>query len=171
MGILIGMDEAGYGPNLGPLVVAASAWEVSVEDRGAKGEGSPRGHRGKRLGRHAVVGFEGTGPTVVASALRTAVGEVDLYERLGDVVSRAPVADRLAIADSKALYRPGLGLSSLERGVHAALAAVGRPAAALVDPRRDAVGRPARLAAPIAVACRLRLPSCRSTRRPTSWIP
>src|SRR5688500_12326261 len=26
MGILIGMDEAGYGPNLGPLVVAATAW-------------------------------------------------------------------------------------------------------------------------------------------------
>lgn len=29
MGFLIGMDEAGYGPNLGPLVVAATVWEVS----------------------------------------------------------------------------------------------------------------------------------------------
>ena len=28
MPYLIGTDEAGYGPNLGPLVVAASAWEV-----------------------------------------------------------------------------------------------------------------------------------------------
>ncbi|MBC7854258.1 MAG: hypothetical protein IAF94_12565, partial [Pirellulaceae bacterium] len=28
MPFLIGTDEAGYGPNLGPLVVAASAWEV-----------------------------------------------------------------------------------------------------------------------------------------------
>jgi len=28
MGIVIGMDEAGYGPNLGPLVVAVTVWEV-----------------------------------------------------------------------------------------------------------------------------------------------
>ncbi len=28
MGLVIGMDEAGYGPNLGPLVVTATAWDV-----------------------------------------------------------------------------------------------------------------------------------------------
>lgn len=28
MGLLIGMDEAGYGPNLGPLVITATVWEV-----------------------------------------------------------------------------------------------------------------------------------------------
>ncbi len=28
MGWIIGMDEAGYGPNLGPLVLAATVWEV-----------------------------------------------------------------------------------------------------------------------------------------------
>ena len=28
MAILIGIDEAGYGPNYGPLVVAATAWHV-----------------------------------------------------------------------------------------------------------------------------------------------
>ena len=31
MPYLIGTDEAGYGPNLGPLVVAASVWEVSPQ--------------------------------------------------------------------------------------------------------------------------------------------
>ena len=28
MGKVIGMDEAGYGPNLGPLVVTATAWDI-----------------------------------------------------------------------------------------------------------------------------------------------
>jgi hypothetical protein len=28
MGVVIGMDEAGYGPNFGPLVVTATVWEV-----------------------------------------------------------------------------------------------------------------------------------------------
>ncbi len=28
MGIVVGMDEAGYGPNLGPLVISATVWEV-----------------------------------------------------------------------------------------------------------------------------------------------
>ncbi len=33
MGLLIGMDEAGYGPNLGPLVVSVTVWEVPGSPR------------------------------------------------------------------------------------------------------------------------------------------
>ncbi|MGE5193652.1 MAG: hypothetical protein ACM3U2_14245 [Deltaproteobacteria bacterium] len=33
MALLIGMDEAGYGPNLGPLVISATAWEVPGDPR------------------------------------------------------------------------------------------------------------------------------------------
>ena len=33
MGLVIGMDEAGYGPNLGPLVVTVTAWEVPGHPR------------------------------------------------------------------------------------------------------------------------------------------
>jgi hypothetical protein len=43
MGILIGMDEAGYGPNFGPLVVAATAWEVREEGSGFRVQGSELG--------------------------------------------------------------------------------------------------------------------------------
>jgi len=34
MTFAIGTDEAGYGPNLGPLVVAATAWDAAVEPAG-----------------------------------------------------------------------------------------------------------------------------------------
>lgn len=33
MPLVIGMDEAGYGPNLGPLLTTASVWEVSGDPR------------------------------------------------------------------------------------------------------------------------------------------
>lgn len=33
MGVIIGMDEAGYGPNFGPLVVTVTAWEVPGHPR------------------------------------------------------------------------------------------------------------------------------------------
>jgi len=36
MGYWMGMDEAGYGPNLGPLVISASVWEVPDGSDGAK---------------------------------------------------------------------------------------------------------------------------------------
>ena len=34
MGYLIGTDEAGYGPNFGPLVISASVWHVPDGVRG-----------------------------------------------------------------------------------------------------------------------------------------
>lgn len=80
MAYLLGADEAGYGPNLGPLVISATLWEVPDE------------------------------------LLRR-----DLYPLLERVVSRracsAGEAARIAIADSKQLYKPGGGLGALERGV------------------------------------------------------
>ena len=91
MQYLIGTDEAGYGPNLGPLVISASLWQVPREVRGD-----------------------------------------GLYDRLEDVVAatvakaREDSARRVAMADSKVLYRPGAGLRHLERGLWAALAVLGR---------------------------------------------
>src|SRR5262245_49907585 len=82
MAILIGVDEAGLGPNLGPYVVTATVWQVP----------------GKR-------------------------SDFDLWQALVEVVTNAPeIGDaRLHIADSKAVFQPGKGLSTLERGVLTAL--------------------------------------------------
>jgi hypothetical protein len=89
MPYLIGTDEAGYSPHLGPLVISASVFWVG----------------------------------------ELAAGD-DLYRRLKGVVSKAPprraVERRIAIADSKALYSPALGLRTLERGVLAALGVIDR---------------------------------------------
>ncbi len=79
----IGIDEAGYGPNLGPLVVGATAWQVG-------GEGNKA---------------------------------VDLYDQLGSLVTLKPTEERLAIADSKLLYKPRGGLQWLEQAVLTGLAA------------------------------------------------
>ncbi|MDZ4780321.1 MAG: hypothetical protein SGJ19_08720 [Planctomycetia bacterium] len=80
---VIGTDEAGYGPNLGPLVIGATVWH-----------------------------YGGSLPLDEALAtLARAVG---------------PAADRtVAIADSKQLYSPGVGLARLESCLLAALAACG----------------------------------------------
>ena len=78
MGIFIGTDEAGYGPNLGPLVITVSVWEVP---------GDPR--------------------------------EFDFFAALSDTVSQDSPKNsgRLHVADSKAVYSPGKGITSLETSV------------------------------------------------------
>ncbi len=96
MTLLIGIDEAGYGPNLGPLCIGASAW--NVDGGGRKGE------------------------------------DLDLYQRLAEVISSAPDKHRIAVADSKRLYKPAShaqhnGLIHLERAVLTALEMLQRPAA------------------------------------------
>jgi len=86
MTFVLGTDEAGYGPNLGPLCIAASAWEV---------------------------------PDAIAAD--------NLYALLAAAVTAECSANgKLAIADSKRLYKPGGTLALLERGVLAALAAIDR---------------------------------------------
>jgi hypothetical protein len=95
LAVVAGIDEAGFGPVLGPLVVSATAFEVPDE--------------------HV---------------------DASLWRLLAGAVSRSASKRRrrVAIADSKRLYR-GLrgstGLEHLERGVLSMLSAVGRPARSL----------------------------------------
>jgi hypothetical protein len=121
MGILIGMDEAGYGPNFGPLVVAATVWHCA--DTGEVASVTGRNHL-KQSSAHA-----STGPTAVAVARpkpksdsrKLTADYIDLYRLLRPTISKSASDRRIAIADSKELYTPGLGLRQLERGLHSVL--------------------------------------------------
>jgi hypothetical protein len=91
MSAILGVDEAGYGPNLGPLIVAATLWPVERGD----------------------------------------AESIDLYEVLASVLAPGPTRDgRVAVADSKRLYKPGGGHGALARGVLANLGVRGGPAPA-----------------------------------------
>jgi hypothetical protein len=118
MAVLIGVDEAGYGPNYGPLCVAATAWRVDQES-GVRSQESVSRRRAPAR------------PTARAGAspppATTVSGFPDLYKLLRKAVVRTPdkLGRKLAISDSKALYKAGFGVQQLERGVLAALAAMG----------------------------------------------
>jgi len=94
--LLIGTDEAGYGPNLGPLVIAATAWRLPAT----------------------------AGDAIAAGDDGSSLPETDLYARLQAVVSPASNSlrddpPRLPIADSKVIHASRDGLGGLERGVFA----------------------------------------------------
>lgn len=119
MPYLIGIDEAGYGPNFGPLVIAASVWRVSgplPDDR----------HLDARVARVIArqaprkrCALSGATAGAIASKSSTATKTT---------VRRQPPR-RVRIADSKAIYSPQVGLGPLEQNVLAMLAACGRDAA------------------------------------------
>jgi hypothetical protein len=122
MGILIGMDEAGYGPNLGPLVVAATAWHLEDELSAVRCQVSK-----SRAGEPASAGGDG-GIALLNPKTKTRnvepVSAPDLYRVLRNIVAKSPSERRVPIADSKVLYNPAIGLRHLERGLHAVLLAL-----------------------------------------------
>jgi hypothetical protein len=101
MAYLIGTDEAGYGPNLGPLVVAATVWHVPDELM----DGDLYERLGEIVTRDLAVMSDGA--SAASDGARNASG----YQ--------------IRIGDSKQLYRPGGGLLQLEQGVLTCLAATG----------------------------------------------
>lgn len=96
MGFVIGTDEAGYGPNLGPLVISATVWET------------PDGIGGEEL-------FDCLGHVIAQKPLKKGYGHPF------PVPSFPPVV----MGDSKALYSSGSGLHLLERGLWATLGLLG----------------------------------------------
>jgi ribonuclease HIII len=127
MGILIGMDEAGYGPNLGPLVVAATAWRV---DDASATNSPPYGEPALAGGQTGAAVANGRAQSATAllkpprprTLRKPQIAEhLDLYRILRNIVAKSPSERRVPIADSKALYNPATGLRQLERGLHAVL--------------------------------------------------
>jgi hypothetical protein len=130
MGLIIGMDEAGYGPNLGPLVLTATVWEVpgrwpkrtdfwqifadiaerKAEQNGERSSGAdddppPKPLRKKSPGRPRKNGNASSN------------GSRDTSEDLPNGAKVLNESDRLHIADSKEVYNPAIGLGALERSV------------------------------------------------------
>ena len=94
---------------------------------------------------------------LVASARRPSLTQHDLYRSLRSIVSRTASERKIAIADSKELYKPGLGLRQLERGVHAVLLAMRQSLdcwSTLID---GVVGRSGRASSTALLARRIRL--------------
>jgi len=99
---VIGVDEAGYGPNLGPLVVAATLWHVdsvASELREVEAKAKSKTRQTRRSRRDSGMGEAG----------------LDLYARLAPLVAPPPASALLSVADSKRLYSPQRGLEPLER--------------------------------------------------------
>ena len=98
MTLVIGTDEAGYGPNLGPLVVAGTVWRIDDDEPSADDPSASEPADG--LDR-------------AAAALTTALAAAQ------------PDTDGPLWADSKQVYRGGEGFEPLERGVLAGLLLAG----------------------------------------------
>lgn len=101
MGYIVGTDEAGYAPNLGPLVITATVWSVP---------GDPR-------------------QVDLYKLLSKAVAKVPAKKAKRAENGKPKPPRRVVFADSKLVYKPPDGLEQLELGVLAALALAGqRPA-------------------------------------------
>ncbi len=91
--IIIGIDEAGYGPNLGPLVISGSVWSFEPEN-GMSGDGSTDQFAEQLAER-----------LVRCGVLSPSVREVEAGTAA------------IAVADSKTLYKSGDSLDRLARSV------------------------------------------------------
>jgi hypothetical protein len=108
--IVAGIDEAGYGPLLGPLVVGCCAFEVECEAAAGGSDGDEPGP------------YPGTDQAEAGPAPPPC-----LWKRLRKHVSRNRTRGgrKLHVNDSKVVYSPAGGLRELERSILALLAASG----------------------------------------------
>lgn len=122
MHYLIGTDEAGYGPNLGPLVITATVWQVPESISHAdlyRAVHSCITDRPRHFNKPKA-------KTAKPKAAKTKSAKTTKKKKTSK--RRTRIDERIWIADSKKLYKPSAGkkgLASLERGVLAAIDASG----------------------------------------------
>ena len=118
---VVGTDEAGYGPNLGPLVVGASCWQIETDEPFGDGFlafGDPPAPDGAKPDKKKKKKSAPTGPTLFDLDTDRAAPDATrrLIERLN--AGLAPIADRkgsFPLVDSKKLYGASKSLAALER--------------------------------------------------------
>ncbi|MBQ4079105.1 MAG: hypothetical protein II596_00340 [Thermoguttaceae bacterium] len=118
---VVGTDEAGYGPNLGPLVVGASCWQIETDAAFGDGFlafGDPPAPDGAKPDKKKKKKSAPTGPTLFD--LDTDRDDPDATRRLIELLNAGltPIADRKGIfplVDSKKLYGASKSLAALER--------------------------------------------------------
>lgn len=129
---VVGTDEAGYGPNLGPLVVGASCWQI--ETNATFGDGflafgdSPQNADAKSVKKKKKKSAP-TGPTLFDLETRRDASDPDATRRLIERLNAglAPIADRkglFPLVDSKKLYGASKSLAALERSFWLAAALI-----------------------------------------------
>ena len=100
MGLIIGVDEAGYGPNLGPLVISATVWNVPGDPGEFDLWNALRrviSNRLPRAGRPQSASGRPNGPASATAVRKRAA--------------------KLHVADSKQVYSPARGIGPLESSV------------------------------------------------------
>ncbi|MBQ6828709.1 MAG: hypothetical protein IJO46_11920, partial [Thermoguttaceae bacterium] len=153
---IVGTDEAGYGPNLGPLLVAASAWTLTTEPLGSSEEVrrafSPETPTSTRETQSVAVSNVKQPPRRSRAKKNTLVDAASLFDFLPEnnapsqptpavdesaldaIVPRlnaslAKLCERRGVfplVDSKKLYGPSKSLAALERSFWLALGSTRR---------------------------------------------
>ncbi|MBQ9873289.1 MAG: hypothetical protein IJM30_02395 [Thermoguttaceae bacterium] len=119
--IAIGTDEAGYGPNLGPLLVGISRWRIDAEEPefATFMSDAPRAARDAKPKRRRKKSSDSSGPTLFALEFEEPE-QIDLVSRAVDRLNDglAPISGikgAFPLVDSKKLYGGSKSLAALER--------------------------------------------------------